>query len=106
MKKTLLLMAMALFTFAGANAQNEDSPVFTKTLSSVIEDAKFIVADSHYTTGQDALQKAIDTAEGSIATLASNEEAREALKALQAAIDEFVYGNPHADATEKIQNPS
>ena len=111
MKKTLLLMAMALFTFAGAYAQEEGEetapiPVYTKSLTSVIEDAKFIVADSHYTTGQADLQKAIDTAEGSIATLADNDAMREALKTLQAAIDVFVYTNGHADATEKIENPS
>lgn len=111
MKKTLLCMAMALFTFAGAYAQEEGEetapiPVYTKSLTSVIEDAKFIVADSHYTTGQSDLQKAIDTAEGSIATLADNDAMREALKTLQAAIDVFVYANGHADATEKIENPS
>ena len=75
MKQTLLSL-LTIFLPLVANAQNEDSPVFTKTLSSVIEDARFIVADSHYTTGQDALQKAIDTAEGCIATLATNDDVR------------------------------
>ena len=102
---------MALFTFAGAYAQEEGEetaplPVYTKSLTSVIEDAKFIVADSHYTTGQAKLQEAINTAEGSIATLATNDDVRQTLITLQGAIDEFVYANGHADATEKIENPS
>ena len=111
MKKTLLLMAMALFTFAGAYAQEEGEetapiPVYTKSLTSVIEDAKFIVADSHYTKGQSDLQKAIDAAEASIATLADNDAVREAMTTLQTAIDQFITSNDYADATEKVQNPS
>jgi len=110
MKKTLLLMAMALFSMTGAFAQEEGEevvvPVFTKSLNSLIEDAKFIVADAHYTKGQAALQTAISAAEFHMTTLADNAAVREEMITLQAAIDEFVFGNDYADATELVQNPS
>ena len=111
MKKTLLFVAMALFTLTGAYAQEEGGeeapiPVYTKSFQSVIDDAKFIVADNHYTKGQSELQKAIEAAEASIATLADNDAVREAMTTLQAAIDLFVTSNDYADATEKVQNPS
>ena len=111
MKKTLLFVAMALFTLTGAYAQEEGGeeapiPVYTKSFQSVIDDAKFIVADNHYTKGQSELQKAIEAAEASIATLADNDAVREAMTTLQAAIDLFVTSIDYADATEKVQNPS
>ena len=110
MKKTLLFMAMALFSLTGAFAQEEGEevvvPVFTKSLNSLIEDAKFIVADAHYTKGQAALQAAIDAAEAQVATLADNSAVRQEMITLQAAIDDFVFGNDYADATELVQNPS
>ena len=110
MMKKLLIMTLALFTLTGAYAQEEGEevvvPVFTKSLNSLIEDAKFIVADAHYTKGQAALQTAITTAEGKVASLADNAAVREVMIALQAAIDEFVEANDHADATELVQNPS
>ena len=89
----------------GTFTENRNA-VFTKSLSVVISDAKFIVADSHYTTGQTKLQEAIRKAEGRIATMADNDEVRQTLIILQAAIDEFVYANGHADVTGMIQNPS
>ena len=67
---------------------------------------RVIVADSHYTKGQSDLQKAIDAAEASIATLADNDAVREAMTTLQTAIDQFITSNDYADATEKVQNPS
>ena len=111
MKKTLLFVAMALFTLTGAYAQEEGGeeapiPVYTKSFLAVIDDAKSIVASNHYTTGQADLQKAINEAEGKVAGFTTNDEVREALIALQYAIDQFVYGNPHVDATEKIVNPT
>ena len=108
MMKKLLIMTLALFSLTGAYAQEEEEPVpvFTKSLNSLIEDAKFIVADAHYTKGQATLQTAITAAEAQVATLADNAAVREAMIALQAAIDEFVEGNDHADATELVQNPS
>ena len=110
MKKTLLLMAMSLFAFTGVFAQDEEEPslppVYTKSFLAVIDDAKSIVASNHYTTGQADLQKAINEAEGKVAGFTTNDEVREALIALQYAIDQFVYGNPHVDATEKIVNPT
>lgn len=112
MKKKLLLMAVALCTLTVGYAQEEggEDPVaevvFTKSLSSVIEDAKFIVASSHYTTGQAALQAAITEAEAAVTASETNEAVRSALVALQSAIDDFVYANGHVDATEKVQNPS
>jgi len=112
MKKKLLFMAMALFSLTCVYAQEEEGgeetpqTVFTKSLLSVIEDAKFIVADSHYTTGQTELQTAITAAEGAVTTLADNEAVRSTIITLQAAIDQFVYANGHVDATEKVQNAS
>jgi len=113
MKKNLLLMAMALFAWTGVYAQEEggeEEPtpevVFTKSFQSVIDDAKFIVTDSHYTTGQETLQSAISDAEAAIPTFETNEAVRSAMIALQSAIDEFVFANGHVDATEKVQNPS
>ena len=89
----------------GTFTENRNA-VFTKSLSVVISDAKFIVADSHYTTGQTKLQEAIRKAEGRIATLATNDDVRQTLITLQGAIDEFVYANRHTDVTGMIQNPS
>ena len=110
MKKHLLLLAMALFALPSVYAQEEGEEtqqvVFTKTFLSVIEDAKSIVASDHYTTGKDALQNAINQAEGKIATFESNDDVRTALLSLQSAIDDFVYGNGHVNATEKVTNPS
>ena len=113
MKKNLLLMAMALFAWTGVYAQEEggeEEPtpevVFTKSFQSVIDDAKFIVTDSHYTTGQETLQSAISDAEAAISTFETNEAVRSAMIALQSAIDEFVFAIGHVDATEKVQNPS
>lgn len=115
MKKKLLFMAMALFSLTTVAYAQEDGEggeevtpqtVFTKSLLSIIEDAKFIVADSHYTTGQADLQTAISAAEEAVPTLGDNESVRQTIITLQTAIDQFVYANGHVDATEKIQNPS
>ena len=109
--KKLLIMTLALFSLTGAYAQEGEEgevvlPVFTKSLNSLIEDAKFIVADAHYTKGQATLQNAINAAEAQMPTLADNESVRQEMITLQAAIDEFVFGNDYADATELVQNPS
>ena len=109
MKKKLLLVAMALFSMTVGFAQEEGQDpevVFTKSLSSIIEDAKFIVASDHYTDGKAALQSAIDDAEAAVTTSETNEAVRSAMLALQSAIDEYVFANGHVDATEKVQNPS
>lgn len=132
MKKSLLFLVMTLMPLASVFAQDaegeegaeQQTPVaYTKSLQSVIDDAKFLVSDSHYTTGQSELQAAIDVAEGRLAEFANptldpdettaeamirlnNDGVYEAMRTLQAAIDAFVFGNGHADATEKIQNPS
>ena len=129
MKKSLLLFAMALMPFAGVFAQEggEESAVqtpvvYTKSFQSLIDDAEFIVKDSHYTTGQSALQTAIDEAKASLESLSAdpqvdvdetisdamirlnNDGVYEAMKTLQSAIDAFVYANPHVDATEQVGN--
>ena len=129
MKKSLLLFAIALMPFAGVFAQEggEESAVqtpvvYTKSFQSLIDDAEFIVKDSHYTTGQSALQTAIDEAKASLESLSANPQVDvdetisdamirlnndgvyEAMKTLQSAIDAFVYANPHVDATEQVGN--
>ena len=126
MKKTLLYLAMALMPCISVIAQEEgegEQPpvVYTKSFQSLIDDAKFLVKDSHYTTGQDALQTAITQAEADLAgfstitldvdetvaeamTRLNSEEVYGAMRTLQTAIDEFVFGNDHVDATEKVQN--
>ena len=110
MKKKLLFALLAMFAFTATYAQEEGEeaiePVFTKSFKAVIDDAKYIVSSSHYSTGQADLQKAIDAAEGSIESLVTNAEVREEMIALQTAIDHFVTSNGYADATEKVQNPS
>lgn len=113
MKKKLLFMAMALFSLTCVYAQEEEEggeetpqTVFTKSLLSVIEDAKFIVADSHYTTGQTELQTAITAAEGAVTTLADNEAVRSTIITLQAAIDQFVYANGHVTPQRKCRTPA
>ena len=128
MKKTLLYLAMALMPCISVIAQEEgegEQPpvVYTKSFQSLIDDAKFLVKDSHYTTGQDALQTAITQAEADLAgfstitldvdetvaeamTRLNSEEVYGAMRTLQTAIDEFVFGNDHVDATEKVLNPS
>jgi hypothetical protein len=111
MKKQLLLVAMALFSLTNGYAQEEgDDPVqeivYTKSLQSSIDDAKSLVASSHYTTGQTALQSAISTAETTLPTLETNAAVLDAMKALQSAINEFIEANGHADATEKVLNNS
>ena len=113
MKKQLLLMAMALFSLSSGYAQEEggdEEPtpeiVYTKSFQSLIDDAKYLSTSSYYTTGQSALLDAISNAEAVISTLETNEAVHEAMKTLQAAINEFVDGNGHADATEKVLNNS
>lgn len=60
MKKVLLLFTMALTTCFSVEAQDETStPVHKRVLLAAIEDAKTIVADRHYTSGQSTLQAAI-----------------------------------------------
>lgn len=128
MKKTLLLLAMALMSGISVFAQEEGEgeaqvtpPIYAKSFQSLLADAKSLVEDTHYATGQAALQNAITKAENDfaeikyvedpdaelkeeIATL--NGQVIEVMTELQTAIDEFVFGNDHVDATEKIQNPS
>ncbi|MBR3619185.1 MAG: hypothetical protein IKN44_05475 [Bacteroidaceae bacterium] len=128
MKKTLLFMAMTLMPFVGVFAQEEgegaepiDPPIYSKSFNAVLSDAKSLVSDSHYTTGQDALQAAISTAEADFAAIkyvedpdetaaeaisSLNDQVVTVIRTLQEAIDAFVFGNPHVDATEKILNPS
>lgn len=127
MKKTLLLLAMALMpcisVFAQEEGEGEQTPVvYTKSFQSLIDDAKFLVKDSHYTTGQDALQTAITQAEADLAGFSTvtldvdetvaeamtrlNEEIRTEMRTLQSAVDAFVFSNGHVNATEKVQNPS
>ena len=113
MKKQLLLMAMAVFSLSTGYAQEEggeEEPtpeiVYTKSFQTSINDAKSIVASSHYTTGQTALQAAINDAETVLHTLETNAAVIDAMKALQSAINEFVEANGHADATEKVLNYS
>lgn len=115
MKKIFTLLAMALLTFAGVYAQEEETPVvYTKTFYSVLDDAKFLVASAHYPEGRADLQTAIEAAEKAITEgpdpsgddMFDNAYVRDRLLELQAAIDEFVFANQYADATEKIANPS
>ena len=115
MKKIFTLLAMALLTFAGANAQEEVPPVvYTKTFNAVLADAKFLVASDHYPEGRTDLQTAIEAAEKAITDgpdpesddIFDNTYVRDRLLELQMAIDEFVFANKHADATEMIANPS
>ena len=113
MKKQLLLMAMAVFSLSTGYAQEEggeEEPtpeiVYTKSFQTSINDAKSIVASSHYTTGQTALQAAINDAETVLHTLETNAAVIDAMKALQSAINSFVEANGHADATEKVLNNS
>ncbi len=113
MKKQLLLMAMAVFSLSTGYAQEEggeEEPtpeiVYTKSFQTSIYDAKSIVASSHYTTGQTALQAAINDAETVLPTLETNAAVIDAMKALQSAINSFVEANGHADATEKVLNYS
>ena len=109
MKKTLLLMAMALTACFSVQAQEEGeetAPVHKKLLTATIEDAKAIVADSHYTKGQADLQTAIANAEGQVETVADNDAVREVTIELRRAVDHFVFFNDHVDATDRIQNPS
>lgn len=100
----------------------EAPPIYTKSFRSLVEDAEALVADNHYTTGQTALQAAITTAQNSLAGIVyvkdSDETVAEAMtrlncedvytvmQTLQTAIDEFVFGNDHVDATEKVLNAS
>ena len=113
MKKQLLLMAMAVFSLSTGYAQEEggeEEPtpeiVYTKSFQTLIDDAKYLSTSSYYTTGQSALLDAISNAEAVISTLETNEAVHDAMKTLQAAINEFVDGNGHADATEKVLNNS
>ena len=113
MKKQLLLMALAVFSLSTGYAQEEggeEEPtpeiVYTKSFQTSINDAKSIVASSHYTTGQTALQAAINDAETVLPTLETNAAVIDAMKALQSAINSFVEANGHADATEKVLNYS
>ena len=91
-------------------AQDENPPVHTKALNSVIADAEAIVASEDYTEGKTALQEAITTATSGITELADDAAVREAIVTLQAAIDKFLLDNEDggriADATAKVTNPS
>ena len=100
----------------------EAPPIYTKSFRSLVEDAEALVADNHYTTGQTALQAAITTAQNSLAgivyvkdpdetvaeamTRLNCEDVYTVMQTLQTAIDEFVFGNDHVDATEKVLNAS
>mgnify|MGYP002522754222 CR=1 FL=1 len=111
MKKHLLLLAMTLFALPCVYAQDEggdETPeiVYTKSLLSSINDAKNLVASSHYTVGKDGLQNTINQIEGAISSFTTNLEVSDAMQTLQSAIDEFVGANGHADATEKVLNNS
>ena len=108
MKKTLLMMAVALLACTWAYGQDEEvtTPVHKKALTAVLADAKFIVADSHYTEGRTDLQSAISNAESQAEVAEDDATVREILKELQGAIDAFVEANSPVDATEKVQNPS
>ena len=91
-------------------AQDENPPVHTKALNSVIADAEAIVASEDYTEGKTALQEAITTATSGITELADDAAVRDAIVTLQAAIDQFLLDNEDggriADATAKVTNPS
>ena len=100
---------MTLFALPCVYAQDEggdETPeiVYTKSLLSSINDAKNLVASSHYTVGKDGLQNTINQVEGAIASFTTNLEVSEAMQTLQTAIDNFVGANGHADATEKVLN--
>lgn len=91
-------------------AQDETTPIHTKALNAVIEDAETIVANADYTAGKTELQEAITTATSGISELADDAAVREAIVTLQAAIDQFLLDNEDggriADATAKVTNPS
>jgi len=110
MKKILLIMALALTAGFNAHAQEEGeevtTPIHKGVLTVTLNDAKSLVADSHYTQGQDDLQTAIATAEAAFEGLADDVAVREATIALRRAIDHFVYFNDHVDATDRIENPT
>ena len=109
MKKIYFFMVMALFGTLSVHAQDSGTdtpPVHKKSLLSVIEDAKFISAESHYTGDPSALKAAISVAESEAETVADDAAVRTAMIALQEAIDEFVGASDHADATELVYNPS
>ena len=104
-----------------APGDDEKYSIYTKSFYSLLEDAKCLTADKHYTTGQAALQKAITTAENNLARIVyvtdpdeSESEAMATLNGkvieimtnLQTAIDAFVLGNKHVDFTEKVLNSS
>lgn len=110
MKKILLIMALALTAGFNAHAQEEGeevtTPIHKGVLTVTLNDAKSLVADSHYTQGQGDLQTAIATAEAAFEGLADDVAVREATIALRRAIDHFVYFNDHVDATDRIENPT
>lgn len=111
MKKSLLLMAVALCFGLNVWAQEEggeEQPpvVHTKTLRALIADARNIVDCSAYTAEKQDLQSAIETAEESLPNLADDLSVRAVLEELQGAIDAYVFANPHVDATDRLQNPS
>ncbi len=110
MRKRLHLFAAALLMSLAGFAQDENPPVHTKALNSVIADAEAIVASEDYTEGKTALQEAITTATSGITELANDAAVREAIVTLQAAIDQFLLDNEDggriADATAKVTNPS
>ena len=103
-------MVLALFTTMGAWAQDEDpleqAIVHTKSLQAVIDDARFLLTCESYTTGQSSLESAVLTAESDFDSFADDEAVREAIVALQEAIDAFMAENEVIDATEKVQNPN
>jgi len=118
-----LMPCISVFAQEEGEGEVQTPVVYTKSFQSLIDDAKFLVNDSHYTTGQAALQTAITQAETELAgfstitldvdetvaeamTRLNSEEVYGAMRTLQTAIDEFVFGNDHVDATEKILNPS
>lgn len=106
MKRTILFVGLALVFGLRAVAQDDVTPmVHVKALQSVIADAQEIMSCSHYLSGQDELQTAIAEAEAKVTSAADDEEVREAIKALQTAIDAIVEANS-GDATSKVNNPS
>lgn len=106
MKRTLLLVGLALSLGLKGLAQDEVTPmVHIKALQSVIADAKEISVSTHYLSGQDELKAAIAEAEAKVETAADDIDVREAIKALQTAIDAIVEANS-GDATSKVNNPS
>ena len=110
MRKRLHFFAAALLMSLAGFAQDENPPVHTKALNSVIADAEAIVASEDYTEDKTALQEAITTATSGITELADDAAVREAIVTLQAAIDQFLLDNEDggriADATAKVTNPS